>query len=72
MKLLKMSKAGDQLVGDWTTTSSPDEILEVEKTFHVLRKEGFTAFGLDSGRRFDAFAPTIDEDVPFVAPMVGG
>lgn len=72
MKILKMSRAGDEVIGSWTPESPVAEVGRAENAFLAMQLRGYNAFGIDSGRRIDAFEPGIDEDVLFVAPMVGG
>lgn len=72
MRVLVMSRNGDDVLGEWNAVYTEGAIAELGRKFAHLRAKGYRAFGTSSGARFDAFSPEIDEDVLMIAPVVGG
>lgn len=72
MRMLAISRNGDDLIGEWTSLSSESELKPLRASFSKMRERGFRAFGMTSGRRVDDFGADLDEDIILFPPMVGG
>lgn len=72
MRIEVMSNKGDELLAEWDARSSPAELNDIVEAFGLLRGKGYRAFGAVTGQRVDGFNAGIDEDLVFIAPMVGG
>jgi hypothetical protein len=72
MRIEVMSSKGDELLAEWDARSSPAELNDIAQDFGLLRAKGYRAFGAVTGLRADHFNAEIDEDLIFIAPMVGG
>lgn len=72
MRIEVMSRQGDEVFAEWTRESSAAELQDIAERFRALQERGYRAFGAVSGQRVDAFAATVDEDLVFIAPVVGG
>jgi len=72
MRIEVMSSKGDELLAEWDVRSSPAELSDIAEAFCTLRGRGYRAFGAVTGRRVDRFIAEVDEDLIFIAPMVGG
>lgn len=72
MRIEIMSKKGHEVLAEWSGDTSAAELLEVAARFRAKRHRGYRAFGAVSGKPVDDFTPEIDEDLVFIAPLVGG
>ena len=71
MKIQVMSKSGDSVLAEVTNETSVEELALVTLQFRKLQANGYRAF-TRRGVRVDRFSPEIDEDIVFVAPLMGG
>ncbi len=67
-----MSVRGDDLLAEWGRDTGTEDLKSISQRFKGLRAKGYSAFTVHSGRRLDAFDPEIEENVIFIAPLVGG
>ena len=72
MRIEVMASNGDDLLAEWNATTSAAELRAISQRFQAQRGKGFRAFGARSGQRVDHFDPDLQEDVVFIAPMIGG
>ena len=72
MRMLAISRNGDDLMGEWTPLSTESELKPLRTSFSTMRERGYRAFGVNSGRRIDYFGADVDEDIILFPPMVGG
>ncbi len=72
MRIEIMSKKGDEVFAEWTAQTPAEELQTIAERFAAIRRRGYRAFGAVSGKRVDAFDADIDEDLVFIAPVVGG
>ena len=66
-----MSSRGDDLVAEWGTESTAEDLANIRKRFEDLCTKGFTPFGCRSAAPVRAFGPEINEDIIFIAPLTG-
>ena len=67
-----MSSRGDDLMAEWGSATTPEDAALIRRSFEDLRAKGFTPFTSKSGVRVKNFVPEIDEDIIFIAPLIGG
>ncbi len=60
MKLRKMSGLGDEVVAEWTETSTPEDLAKIEKEFNECMKAGYFAANLTTNEIVQKFDPTAD------------
>ena len=72
MRIELMSRKGDEVFAEWTQETGAAELEAIAQRFRALQGQGYRAFGAVSGRRVDTFTPSVDEDLVFIAPVVGG
>ena len=66
-----MSSRGDDLVAEWGTESTADDLAGIARRFDDLCTKGFTPFTSRSAAPVRRFIPEITEDIIFVAPLIG-
>jgi len=66
-----MSAKGDDLLEKWDIDTGVEDLKLISKRFDVQCAKGFSAF-TTSGTRLKSFSPEIQEDIIFIAPLVGG
>ena len=69
-KLTKMSGKGDELVAEWTETTSPAELEKIEAEFNQKMAEGYFAANLETNEIVDKFDPKVD--MLLIPRMQGG
>jgi hypothetical protein len=67
-----MSSRGDDLIAEWGNTTTAEDLAAIRKRFEDLRAKGFTPFRSRTAARVQSFGPEIDEDIIFIAPLIGG
>lgn len=67
-----MTAKGDDLLAEWGKDTEEENLKSISQRFRALRATGYSAFTVHSGRRVDNFDPDIEEDIIFIAPLVGG
>ena len=67
-----MSHRGDDVFAEWGKETNPDDLRAIADRFKEQRGKGFSAFKIQSSTRVDSFSPDIDEDMIFIAPLIGG
>ena len=71
MKIEVMSRSGHDLLAEVTKVSSATELEFAADRFREFKAKGYQAF-TRKGSRLDRFSPEIDDDIVFIAPLVGG
>ncbi|MDH3445124.1 MAG: hypothetical protein OEN50_14450 [Deltaproteobacteria bacterium] len=71
MKIEVMSRSGHDLLAEVTRDSTAAELAFAGNRFSEFKAKGYLAF-TRKGVRLDRFSPEIDDDVVFIAPLVGG
>jgi len=71
VKIEAMSRSGHDLVAEVTDQTSVEDLAFIENQFNELQAKGYQAF-TRKGRRLDRFSTQIDDDIVFIAPLVGG
>ncbi len=67
-----MSHRGDDLFAEWGKETNSDELKAIAERFNEQRGKGSSAFTIHTARRVDSFSPDIEEDMIFIAPLIGG
>ncbi len=67
-----MSHRGDDVFAGWGKETNPDDLRAIADRFKEQRGKGFRAFTIHTARRVDSFSPDIEEDMIFIAPLIGG
>ena len=68
-QLRKMSGAGDEMVAEWTETTSKERLDEIEKEFNEMMKAGYTPANLDTNELVREFDPNANM---LMLPRVAG
>lgn len=63
---------GDDLLAEWGEDTGVENLRGIKQKFEALQSKGYRAFTVRTGHRVDAFDPRIEEDIVFIAPLVGG
>lgn len=71
-KIQVMSGNGDDLFAEWGSATGAEDLENINRRFHQLRAKGYSAFTTTSATRIDDFSPDIEEDIIFIAPLIGG
>jgi hypothetical protein len=71
-KIQVMSPRGDDLCAEWGPDTGVEDFQLIKRRFDALRAKGFSAFTTKSATRVDHLSPDIQEDIIFIAPLVGG
>ena len=71
-KIQVMSGNGDDLFAEWESETGAADLKNISRRFHQLRAKGYSAFTTTSATRIDNFSPDIEEDIIFIAPLIGG
>lgn len=69
-KITRMSGAGDELVAEWTETTSPERLAEIEKEFNERLAAGYFAADLSTNELVREFKP--DTDYLLIPRVQGG
>jgi len=67
-----ISHRGDDLFAEWGKETNPDDLRAIAERFKEQRAKGYSAFTIHTARRVDSFSPDIEEDMIFIAPLIGG
>jgi hypothetical protein len=67
-----MSPKGDDLLAEWEPDTAVEDLNLISKRFDEQCAKGFSAFTSKSGTRLKSFSPEVEEDIIFIAPLVGG
>ncbi len=72
MKLRKMSGKGDEVVAEWTETSTPEDLAKIENEFNDCMKAGYFAADISEGKNeiIQKFDPKAD--ILLLPKMMGG
>ncbi len=71
MKIEVMSRSGHDLIAEVNKESTATELAFAVDRFSEFKAKGYQAF-TRNGSRLDGFSPEIDDDIVFIAPLVGG
>lgn len=72
MKIEIMARTGHELLAEVSENTSRGELQWINQQFRELRRRGYNAFGVRSGQRVKSFSTDLNEDIVFIAPLVGG
>jgi|GraSoiStandDraft_35_1057300.scaffolds.fasta_scaffold447890_2 hypothetical protein len=71
-KIQVMSPKGDDLFAEWGIDTGVEDLKLIGKRFDEQCAKGFSAFTSVSATRVKSFSPEIQEDIVFIAPLIGG